>query len=101
MSTSADDLSAPCAVHIQFKDDCLIVDLDDGRSISAPVAWYPRLAHATEVERNNWEIFGRTGLHWPDLDEDISVLALLAGKASNESQSSLQKWLATRSANDA
>lgn len=101
MSTSADELSSPCANRILFDNDSIIVELEDGRTVSAPVSWYPRLANASEEERNNWEIFGRTGLHWPDIDEDISVLALLAGKASNESQSSLQKWLDKRDGNDA
>ena len=96
MSTSADELSSPSAISVSFSEDCLVVDLEDGRTIAAPVSWYPRLANASDAERSNWEIFGRTGIHWPDIDEDISVLALLAGKASNESQASLQQWLAKR-----
>lgn len=62
-----------------------------------PVQWYPRLAHGTTAERQNWEIIGRgAGIHWPDLDEDIAVEDLLAGRASGESQPSFQQWLESR-----
>ncbi len=78
-------------------EDTLTVDLMDGRSVSVPLAWYPRLSHGTIAERQNWRIVGRgEGIHWPDLDEDISVDGLLAGRASSESQSSLEKWLRSR-----
>jgi len=96
MSTSASELTKPTANNVRFEDECLVVDLEDGRSISVPVSWYPRLCNSTDEERSNWEIFGCTGIHWPDIDEDISVLALLAGKSSNESQSSLKQWLSSR-----
>ncbi|MCI0667031.1 MAG: DUF2442 domain-containing protein [Methylococcaceae bacterium] len=73
------------------------VDLSDGRTISVPLAWYPRLTHASRSEQNNWRLIGKGyGIHWEDLDEDISVEGLLAGKPSGESQTSLQKWLASR-----
>ena len=74
------------------------VDLSDGRSISVPIAWFPRLLHSSEQERNNWRLIGKgQGIHWEDIDEDISIEALLAGKPSGESQESFKKWLAKRS----
>src|SRR5439155_2194697 len=82
-------------------DDTLSVDLSDGRTISVPLAWYPRLLHGTSEERRNWRLLGRgLGIHWPDLDEDISVENLLRGKPSAESQHSYKSWL-TKSANKA
>jgi hypothetical protein len=79
-------------------DDTLSVDLSDGRSISVPIAWFPRLLHSTEQERNNWRLIGKgQGIHWEDIDEDISIEGLLAGKPSGEYQESLKKWLAKRS----
>jgi len=88
------------ALSLAVSDDTLAVDLADGRTISVPLLWYPRLVHATEQERNNWRFVGdNEGIHWPDLDEDISIENLLEGKASGESQNSLRRWLATRGAN--
>ncbi len=79
---------------VAVTDDALIVDLLDGRTILVPLAWYPRLLHATPAERNNWRLIGeQEGLHWPDLDEDISFENLTLGKPSGESQSSLKRWL--------
>jgi uncharacterized protein DUF2442 len=78
-------------------EDTLEVDLSDGRSISAPLAWYPRLLKGTTSERRNWRLIGGgEGVHWPDLDEDISVENLLAGKPSGESQQSFLRWLERR-----
>jgi hypothetical protein len=78
-------------------DDALTVDLSDGRTISVPLAWYPRLVHGTPDERVTWQLIGRGGgIHWPQLDEDISVEGLIAGKESGESQASLARWVATR-----
>ncbi|NOZ27584.1 MAG: DUF2442 domain-containing protein [Chloroflexi bacterium] len=75
----------------------LIVELDDGRTISVPLAWFPRLLHGRPEERANWRLIGDgEGIHWPDLDEDIEVQHLLAGIPSQESQRSLQKWLKRR-----
>jgi hypothetical protein len=75
------------------------VDLDDGRTVSVPVAWFPRLVYGSQEERNNWRLIGKgEGIHWPDLDEDISVENLLFGKRSGESQRSFQKWLNARRA---
>ena len=85
------------AESVQFTDDSMTVHLDDGRSLSVPVAWYPRLLHGTKQEREKYELIGEgEGIHWPDLDEDISVEGLLAGKRSAESDKSLQRWLAKR-----
>jgi hypothetical protein len=84
-------------MRVDVTDDTLSVDLADGRTIAVPLAWYPRLAHATGKERNTWRLIadGR-GIHWPDIDEDISVANLLGGQPSAESQGSLKKWLAER-----
>ncbi len=91
------DISAVQAEHIKFEENSLLVDLSDGRTIAAPLAWYPRLFHATENERNNWRLIGRgEGIHWPDLDEDISVENLIAGKPSGEGQGSFAAWLKGR-----
>jgi hypothetical protein len=80
-----------------LNDDALILDLADGRTISAPLAWYPRLQHGTTEERNNWRLIGQgEGVHWPDLDEDISVENVLHGMPSGESQKSLQQWFESR-----
>lgn len=85
------------AQSVRVTDDTLAVDLNDGRTIAVPLAWYPRLWHGTAQERNNWRFIGeKEGIHWPDLDEDISVENLLRGKASGESQSSFQQWLEQR-----
>ena len=97
MSTSAIEMEVPFAEDVTVSDDTLCVDLSDGRSISVPLAWYPRLLRATAAERKRWRLIGRgLGIHWEDLDEDISVEGLLAGKPSGESQASLGKWLAQR-----
>ncbi|MEW6533917.1 MAG: DUF2442 domain-containing protein [Thermodesulfobacteriota bacterium] len=84
-------------IHATTTAYSLTVDLDDGRTISVPLVWYPRLLHATPEERNNWRLIGKgEGIHWPDLDEDISVENILFGKPSGESQRSLSKWLEAR-----
>ena len=85
------------AQNITVTDDTLAVDLTDGRTISVPLVWYPRLLHATVEERNNWRFIGdKEGIHWPDLDEDISIENLLMGKPSGESQNSFKRWLENR-----
>jgi hypothetical protein len=85
------------AQNVSVSDDTLAVDLSDGRTISVPLAWFPRLLNGTPEERSNWRFVGdREGIHWPDLDEDISVENLLAGKSSGESQSSFRRWLENR-----
>lgn len=82
---------------VSAKDDVLVVELSDGRSITVPVAWFPRLENGTPAERQNWRLIGKgEGIHWPELDEDISVERLLAGRGSGESQDSLRRWLQNR-----
>ncbi len=98
MSTSAVEMEVPFAETVTVMADTLCVDLSDGRTISVPLSWYPRLSHATPAERKRWRLIGRgLGIHWEDLDEDISVEGLLAGKPSGESQVSFGNWLAKRS----
>lgn len=78
-------------------DQALTLELSDGRTLSVPLPWFPRLMNATPAERNRWRLIGRgEGIHWTDLDEDISVEDLLAGRRSGESQRSLQRWLEHR-----
>ena len=90
-------MNLPEAEDVTVTDDTLTAELSDGRTISVPILWYPRLTHATPEERNNWRLIGTgQGIHWPDLDEDISVEGMLAGWPSRESQKSLQKWLDAR-----
>jgi len=86
------------ATSVLVSDDALIVDLADGRTVSAPLAWYPRLLHGTPAERDDYQLIGDgLGIHWPQLDEDISVEGILAGRRSHESRESYEKWLASRS----
>ena len=97
MLTSSVESAVPLAEKVAVTSDTLNVDLNDGRSISVPLAWYPRLQHATQHERSKWRLIGRgLGIHWNELDEDISIEDLLLGKRSGESQDSLKKWLQTR-----
>jgi hypothetical protein len=97
MNTLAIDNTTPFAHKVEVTNDTLIVDLTDGRTISAPISWYPRLMHGTPKEHKNWRLIGQgMGIHWEDLDEDISVEGLIAGLPSQESQRSLQKWLDSR-----
>ena len=94
MSTSTADVRAQKVV---VTDDRLTIELSDGRSVSVPLAWFPRLVHGTPQERGNWRLIGNSeGIHWPDLDEDISVENLLLGKPSGESQASFDQWLRKR-----
>lgn len=86
------------ALNVHVYMDTLAVDLEDGRTISVPLVWYPRLVHGTQQERQNWQLIGKgVGIHWLDLDEDISIENLLAGKPSGESQRSFKEWLEVRS----
>jgi hypothetical protein len=97
MTTLAIELPTPNAQTITITDDALTVDLNDGRTISVPLAWYPRLTHASATERNNWRLIGKgAGIHWEDLDEDISIENLLLGRPSGESQQSFKRWLEAR-----
>ncbi len=84
-------------MHVTISKDTLSVDLRDGRSLSVPLAWYPRLAYGAAAEHANWRLIGAgEGLHWTDLDEDISIPGLFEDRPSGESQDSLQRWLAAR-----
>jgi hypothetical protein len=95
----ASSASFPFAKSARVSKDALTVDLTDGRTISVPLAWYPRLLHGTLPERVVWQLIGNgAGIHWPALDEDISVEGLLAGRPSGESQASFAKWLEQRKA---
>jgi Protein of unknown function (DUF2442) len=97
MSSSKVENRTTLATHVEVTDDTLSVDLADGRTIAVPLAWYPRLTHGTAEERHTWKLIGGgNGIHWPALDEDISVANLLAGQASAESPASFKKWLAGR-----
>lgn len=97
MNTLAIETRIACAQNVTFDEDSLVVDLDDGRTISIPLAWFPRLLDGTPEERNNWRLIGKgQGIHWPDLDEDISVEGILLGKSSGESQRSFKRWLEGR-----
>ena len=98
MNTLAVEIRVPEASDVLLTEDTLSVDLSDGRIISVPIAWFPRLLHSTEQERNNWRLIGKgQGIHWEDIDEDISIEGLLAGRPSGESQESFNKWLTNRS----
>ena len=97
MNTSAVEIEVPKAENVKVTKDTLNVDLSDGRTISVPLGWFPRLVYATPEERSNWRLIGRGhSIHWEDIDEDISVEGLLAGKPSGESQASFKKWLNQR-----
>lgn len=89
----------PQAARIETDETYLTVHLTDGRSVAVPLDWYPRLAHGTPAERANYEIIGEGyGIHWPDLDEHLSVEGLLAGHRSGERARSFQRWLDARRA---
>lgn len=97
MSSSQAEVPMPVAVDVAVTDDALTVELADGRRLSVPVSWYPRLARGSTAERSKWRLIGRgTGIHWPDLDEDVAVEDLLAGRRSGESLQSLERWLESR-----
>lgn len=93
------DVGQARAQRVSLTNDALVVELVDGRTLTVPLAWYPRLAHGTATERANWRLIGEgEGIHWPDVDEDISVEGLLAGRRSGETQASLRRWLESRKA---
>ena len=84
------------ATGVEVTEESVIVRLEDGRTLT--LAWYPRLVYSTPKERQNVHLIGDgTGLHWPDLDEDISVQGMLAGRPSQEGPQSLKRWKAVRS----
>jgi hypothetical protein len=87
----------PAAVKVSMSAERLFVDLVDGRTLSIPLDWYPRLLHGSSAERENWHLLGDGyAIEWPDLDEHIGVEGLLAGRRSAESAQSLTRWLAAR-----
>lgn len=97
MTTSAAETVMPLATDVAVSEDTLTVELSDGRTVSAPLAWYPRLLQATSTERRTWRLIARgEGIQWPDIEEDISIASLIAGRPSAESAASLQRWLAAR-----
>ena len=90
-------LALPRILNVTVTEDTLSVDVEDGRTVSVPIGWYPRLAHGTSTERANFQISGAGyGIHWPELDEDVGIEGLLLGKKSTESPSSLEGWLQSR-----
>jgi len=90
-------LEVPKIQGVTITDDTLSADLSDGRTISVPLAWYPRLMNASVEERNDWRFIAcGEGIHWTQLDEDISIKNLILGQPSGESQKSLQRWLNAR-----
>ena len=97
MTISVAELRVPAAIAVVTTDDGVTVDLSDGRTLVLPIEWYPRLLNATSEERCDWRfVGGGEGIHWPRLDEDISVESLIAGRPSGESQRSLERWLTAR-----
>ena len=99
MSSLAVEVQEPRGKSVKINDDEVMVDLVDGRTITVPLVWYPRLWHGSPQERNHFEIFADGAyIHWPDLDEDLTVAGMLAGQRSGESPQSLKKWLDSRRA---
>ena len=97
MSTFITKNESALAKTVEITEDTAVVELDDGRTISVPLSWFPRLLNGSSQERNNWRLIGKgEGIHWPDLDEDISMAGLLDGVPSQESQESLNKWFKRR-----
>ena len=97
MNNLMDEPRAVAGETVKVTADTLLVELSDGRAITAPLARFPRLLHGTAKERTHWRFIGRgEGIHWPDLDEDISVEGLVLGKPSGESQPSFARWLEKR-----
>jgi hypothetical protein len=94
MSSSTARVASVLARSVSVRSDALRVELSDGRVISVPLEWFPRLSHATPSQRRRWRLIAKgAGIHWEDIDEDISVDGLLAGKRSAESRASFGKWL--------
>jgi len=97
MATLAVKMEIPHATNVNVDEDTLTVELDDGRTVSVPIAWYPRLLNASKKERDNWRLIGKGhGINWEAVDEDISIEGILAGRPSGESQTSLKNWLGSR-----
>lgn len=95
MPSSTSERNGIRATDVKVTEDELRVVLEDGRTLVVPLAWYPRLSHSNQRKRDRWRLIGHgLGIHWPEIDEDISVESLLAGRRSGESQASLKRWLA-------
>jgi hypothetical protein len=87
----------PLATKVQVTEDRLIVELLDGRGITVPLSWYPRLMNGTVQERQHWQLLGDGyAIEWPDLDEHIGIEGLLAGRRSSECEKSISRWLEER-----
>ncbi len=100
MTSLETDIQIPAVTNVLIDEDSITVDLSDGRTITVPLSWYPRLLHTEVNERKNWRLIGNgEGIHWPDVDEDISVRGIIAGKPSLESNTSFKKWLEERKKN--
>lgn len=97
MSTSAIDIRQYRAIDVRFEPTTLVVDLEDGRTLTVPLDWFPRLANGSPDERAHWRFIDEgAGVHWPDLDEDLSIQGLLDGRPSAERLESVQRWIAGR-----
>ena len=97
MATLAIEIEVPSIVNAEVTEDTLSVDLSDGRTVSVPLGWFPRLEHASPKERSSWRLIGHgSGIHWEDIDEDLSIEGLLAGRPSGESQTSFRLWVEKR-----
>jgi len=98
MTTLVIDSAASRATAVRLTEDTLVVDSADGRTVSVPLAWYPRLLQGSPHGRAHHRLIGEgEGIHWPDLDEDVSVENILAGRASGEGPKSFAQWLEARS----
>ena len=101
MSSLNVDIALSRILAVVVSNDTLSVELEDGRAISVPLPWFPRLQFGTSQERNNWRLIGGgEGIHWPDLDEDVSAEDLIVGRRSMESLKSLKKWQQKRKTGD-
>lgn len=90
---SSKGVNSPVVVHLEVTGEALNVSLSDGRFVSVPISWYPRLSHALPKHREVWELVGGGhGIHWPELDEDISVENILFGQPSGEGAQSFARW---------
>ena len=94
MTTSQVKTQEIRALNLRFTAKRMTIELPDGRHLSVPLDWFPRLIHASKAERENWILFGDgSSIHWPDLDEDTGVDGLLAGRPSGESKRLFSRWL--------
>jgi hypothetical protein len=93
MNSSTVQINESLIIDVKISEEVLTASLSDGRVIKVPISWYPRLSHALPRHRNVWELIGRGhGIHWPELDIDISVENILLGQSSGESGRSFKKW---------